>query len=212
MKKNNSMRIAIVVIALTLITSCFVGSTFAKYTATVTANDTANVAKWDIKVNNGQIATDTPSFTFDLFSNPVKDTDGTSNETDVTNGLIAPGTSGSISLVIKNDSDVTANYAITLVEEIVNGGTAVTTSPIEYQVVAGTGAAAADGWGNAATKLNISSADLAVGAEAVTYTVYWRWAIGTDGTIDNAIGIAARETGEPLGIKVTATINVTQVD
>ena len=51
MKKNSTMRVAALLLALTLMTSCFVGGTFAKYTTAGTATDTARVAKWGVVVN-----------------------------------------------------------------------------------------------------------------------------------------------------------------
>lgn len=55
MKKTKSMRVALGMLALTLITSSFVGGTFAKYVtkATSNANDLARVAKWGVTVTTG---------------------------------------------------------------------------------------------------------------------------------------------------------------
>ena len=50
MKKNRTMRAAALLLALTLMTSCFVGGTFAKYTTSDSATDTARVAKWGVTV------------------------------------------------------------------------------------------------------------------------------------------------------------------
>ncbi|MBQ4564451.1 MAG: hypothetical protein IJA58_08210 [Lachnospiraceae bacterium] len=50
MKKNRTLRAASLLLALTLITSCFVGSTFAKYTTKDDGTDTARVAKWGVTV------------------------------------------------------------------------------------------------------------------------------------------------------------------
>jgi hypothetical protein len=50
MKKFNAMRAAATLLVLTLITSCFVGGTFAKYTTSDEASDTARVAKWGVTV------------------------------------------------------------------------------------------------------------------------------------------------------------------
>ena len=49
MKKTKLMRAALLLLVLTLITSCFVGGTFAKYTTSATGSDTARVAKWGFK-------------------------------------------------------------------------------------------------------------------------------------------------------------------
>ena len=50
MKKNWTMRVALLVVALTLITSCFVGGTFAKYVTGASYEDTARVAKFGVVI------------------------------------------------------------------------------------------------------------------------------------------------------------------
>ena len=51
MKKNSTMRVAALLLALTLMTSCFVGGTFAKYVTGDDATDSARVAKWGVEVD-----------------------------------------------------------------------------------------------------------------------------------------------------------------
>ena len=46
LKNNRTMRAAVLLLALVLITSCFVGGTFAKYVTSGDAADLARVAKW----------------------------------------------------------------------------------------------------------------------------------------------------------------------
>ncbi len=50
--RNNGklMRASFVLLVLTLITSCFVGGTFAKYVSERTGDDTARVAKWGVVI------------------------------------------------------------------------------------------------------------------------------------------------------------------
>ena len=50
-KKNWTMRAAVLMLALVLITSCFVGGTFAKYVTSGDAADHARVAKWGVTVD-----------------------------------------------------------------------------------------------------------------------------------------------------------------
>ena len=51
MKQNSKlMRASGILLVLTLITSCFVGGTFAKYVSEGTGEDSARVAKWGVKV------------------------------------------------------------------------------------------------------------------------------------------------------------------
>ena len=56
-KKNVLMRSAGLLLALVLVTSCFVGSTFAKYTVSESGFDTARVAKFGVNIEaNGTMS------------------------------------------------------------------------------------------------------------------------------------------------------------
>ncbi len=46
MRKNKTMRAAVLLLALVMITCCFVGNTFAKYVTVATGEDSARVAYW----------------------------------------------------------------------------------------------------------------------------------------------------------------------
>lgn len=55
-KKNWTMRAAVLMLALVLITSCFVGGTFAKYVTSKSGTDSARVAKFGVTVTaNGDV-------------------------------------------------------------------------------------------------------------------------------------------------------------
>ncbi len=198
MRKSKTMRVASFLLVLTLMTSCFVGSTFAKYTSTASGSDTATVAKWSIFVNNNQIAAENPSITFDLF-NTIKDSDGSNNENDVGQNLIAPGTSGSFDLKILNGSEVTAKYEINF--EVTN----TSNIPIQYSIDNG------NTWSN--TLSSITDKTLTIGAAEVTETVQWRWTFnnGEEGNkADTALGITAQGTAPFITVK--ATLTAEQVD
>ena len=49
-RKNHTLKLAGILLALVLVTSCFVGGTFAKYVTKGTGSDTARVAKFGVKV------------------------------------------------------------------------------------------------------------------------------------------------------------------
>lgn len=79
-KKNWTLRAAVLMLALVLITSCFVGGTFAKYVTSGDAADHARVAKWGVTV--------TAHGTGDVFAKSY-------DNTVIANGeykVIAPGT------------------------------------------------------------------------------------------------------------------------
>lgn len=197
-RKRSSMMVRLVaVLAVTMMfTMCFVGGTFAKYTSSATGNDNANVAKWDIKVGGTNIATN-DTFTFDLFKT-IKDSNGTADETDmspVDGTIIAPGTRGSFDIVIKNDSQVNATYAIDYTVTNTNN------IPVKFSV---------DGtnWFDDINYLDVRSVAINMGATA-TVTVQWMWEFERiDGdNQDTNLGSAASAT-----LEVKAAVTATQVD
>ena len=212
--KNKLMRAATILMVLTLMTSCFVGSTFAKYTSTTTATDSAKVAKWSILVEGTEIAVQPEATTtFNLFDT-VYEVDATTADGDVAADRIAPGTGGQFDFSIENESEVNARYTVTLAATEANGDI-----PIEYSLDGTT-------WETAITDLNgdasLTNIAINMGAAASdTATVYWRWAFTgaesanytstqTD-TTDTALGIAARGGSVPQ-LEIVATIAVEQVN
>ena len=197
-RKRSSMMVRLVAaLAVTMMfTMCFVGGTFAKYTSSATGTDSATVAKWDIKVGGTNIATN-DTFTFDLFKT-IKDSNGTADETDmspVDGTIIAPGTRGSFDIVIKNDSQVNATYAIDYTVTNTNN------IPVKFSV---------DGtnWFDDINYLAVRTVAINMGATA-TVTVQWMWEVArTDGdTQDATLGSAATAT-----LTVAAAVTATQVD
>lgn len=196
-RKRSSMMVRLVaVLAVTMMfTMCFVGGTFAKYTSSATGTDSATVAKWDIKVGGTNIATN-DTFTFDLFKT-IKDSNGTADETDmspVDGTIIAPGTRGYFDIVIKNDSQVNATYAI---DYTVN----TRSIPVKFSVN-GTD------WFDDINYLDVRGVAINMGATA-TVRVQWMWEFErTDGdTQDTTLGSAATAT-----LTVAAAVTATQVD
>lgn len=195
MKKNKLMRLASVLLVAVLLTTSVISGTFAKYVSTSNGSDSARVAKWDIKLEDAAIAN---TFTFDLF-NTVKDSDGTNPEGDIATNdgtIIAPGTSGSFEINLKNDSEVNAKYAIAYTVTNANN------IPVEYKIGTGT-------WTSDLTTLNATDVDINMGDSAAV-TVEWRWAYFVDNAkddADTALGLDGTAT-----ITVTADVTVTQVD
>ena len=77
MRKNKAMRTAALLLVLVLMTSCFVGGTFAKYTTTTSGTAEARVAYWGFDAD--------AEMTLDLFASDYTDVKGAEN-------VIAPGT------------------------------------------------------------------------------------------------------------------------
>lgn len=187
MKKQRFFMLGIITVLVAVLSLTFVSSTFAKYTSTVTGNDSARVAKWAWTYTPGAEAN---TIKFDLF-NTVLDSDG-SAETDIKNAdgtIIAPGTQGSFELKFTNDSEVNAEYSIKFNVENAND------IPVEFSTNNAH-------WGS----LSDLSAVVNMGEEA-SQTIYWRWVFEGDNAKDTALGAAATAT-----VKVTATVTWTQVD
>ena len=194
MKKNTMMRVASALLVAVLLTTCAISGTFAKYVSTSNGSDSARVAKWDIKLEEAAM---TETFTFDLF-NTVKDSNGTDNEADVKAGenetIIAPGTSGSFEINLKNDSEVNAKYAIAYTVTNANN------IPVEYKIGEGE-------WTSNLASLNATDVAINMGQSAAV-TVQWRWVYENNAdAADTTLGLAGTAT-----ITVAADVTVTQVD
>lgn len=209
---RNAKKLAVVaLLAVVAVGSYFVSGTYAKYTTSVSGASTATVAKWAWDYNGTALTKNDSEISFNLFDT-VKDSDGTSAETDVLAGRIAPGTSGSFSFNFQNKSEVNAKYSLTLA---VTKGSAVANAKIQYSLVGG--ASATDWTENLATLANESEVAIAMNSSAVEKTVYWRW-VYDEGAAQDAIdtqvgfdaGTAANEADKQ--ITVTATVTFTQVD
>lgn len=188
MKKNHTARLGALALALTLVSTCLMGGTLAKYTTTVTGTATATVAKW---VFNAYDATDnTKQFN-------VKLTDTALNGK-VTAGKIAPGTDGSFTIEIDaTDSEVALDYIIAF-SNIINKPKNLSfysdeafNTKIENLV---------DYSG-----LNGSIGNDEKDKKTDTKTIYWKWPYeGNDGANDSDDTSSGKTAGE-----MTFTITVT---
>lgn len=115
MKKNWTLKAAGILLALTLITSCFVGGTFAKYVTSSEAAETARVAKFGV---HAFVSTD------DLFKTQYT-TDDSGKGATITcsvdskgsGDLVAPGTKsdGALNVNVSGTPEVAVNVAFKLV-------------------------------------------------------------------------------------------------
>ena len=105
MKKNHTMRAASLLLVLTLITSCFVGGTFAKYTTQIAGSDTARVAQFGVT-----LAVDA-----DLFDKEYDSPSAISVKSHDDADVIAPGTTGTATIfTIAGAPEVDVTVDITL--------------------------------------------------------------------------------------------------
>ena len=120
MKKNLTFKLGLFCAALVLVATCFVTNAWAKYTDTVTASDSARVAKFGFTVNEldaGAWASNTAITVFDTqFVNILADDDS-----DVAGEkLIAPGSHGDFTIEMTNSSEVTVKFELTAVDTNTN--------------------------------------------------------------------------------------------
>ena len=193
MKNNKNIKMISVMLFVVVIAFVLVAGTYSKYISSASGSDTATVAKWDIKAGKAgeelSITGDNASVTFDLFGT-ILDEDGT-EESDVVNGKIAPGTMGEFDFSIKNDSEVNAEYTVNFVLSESN-------LPLEFRINDGE-------WTSNLNGVPTSKIEMGTSANA---NVQWRWAyeqINSDEN-DTSLGI------DPKEVTVTATLVVSQLD
>lgn len=200
MKNNKLAKFMALVLLVTLLAVILVSGTYAKYTTSATGSDSAAVARWNITLNGEDISKGTQkTFKLGLFDT-INDTDFTSEDSDVTAGKIAPGTTGKFEIAkLINNSDVNAQYKITY--SIDNNNI-----PLEFSKDKN---AADSEWKSLSEfSMNDFVALAKDSTEGVsTGTIYWRWKFErNDDSADTDFGINTPK------VVVTATITVEQVD
>lgn len=89
-RKNHTLKLAGILLALVLVTSCFVGGTFAKYVTEGTGSDSARVAKFGVKVT-AEGSTFATSYDKDNTAKTVVSS--------TVDKVVAPGTSGEMAAI-----------------------------------------------------------------------------------------------------------------
>lgn len=216
MKKNVMMRVASALLVAVLMTTCAISGTFAKYTTSATATDSARVAKWGVTVTaSGE----------EVFTEKYKDEAGDNGVQVVsTEDVVAPGTEGSLaSIVIDGTPEVAVKVSyeatLTLTNWTVGGETycpiVFTVNNTDYQITVGITtpeelAAAVVNAINNYSREYAAGTDLST-KDADTLDVSWRWAYEGDNVKDTVLGDAADDGNGPT-IAFTVRTIVTQVD
>lgn len=113
MKKTNTMRVAVLLLALALVTSCFVGGTFAKYITSENGSETARVAKWGVVVEADSFGMFETDYATDDDTATFEGTYSVSAATGDRDDVLAPGTSGSFAnIAITGTPEVAVDVAI----------------------------------------------------------------------------------------------------
>lgn len=179
-KRSNLARLGVLVLALTLITTCLVGGTLARYVTEVVGSAKAVVAKWAFDAKNSDQSISTKNFVIDLGSTTNRTTYPT---TDVKEGVIAPGTTGSFDiLLVGTGSEVGIDYTVKLAAKTgsdpLPDDMVFSFDPITDQNTGVKLASLADETGT----IDYSAADKAM---EETITVYWSWAFDANDTTTN---------------------------
>ena len=222
MKKTRTMRMAAVLFALVLITSCFVGNTFAKYVASGEATDTARVAKFGVTI----VADNTTDGMFKKeYAKEDSEYNGTLSVVSSTEDkVLAPGTEGNVGgFSITGTPEVAVRIKYTVDTFNLTGWTVAGTSDNEFYcpIIFKIGTETVDG-------LTFTDADSLVAAvkakiektvdvDAKTslassndISITWEWPFSTSAANDvkdTALGDAGTAS---ISLKISCT--VTQID
>lgn len=210
MQKNLFARLGVITLALTMVTTCLMGGTLAKYTTTVTGNGSVTAAKFDFNKNTSATwATQTTL-------------GATANVGYADTGIeLYPGQTGTITLPYHFESDVDAVYTpgfnvegtgvFATIANYDNSGT--TFEDIDLTFIIQDSAAQAGSTYAPGNTTKISLKDLnaglqaafkaAIGADASdkidatagvkdgTITITWAWGMDTNNAVDTLNGLAA---------------------
>lgn len=233
MKKNRLMRASVLLLVLTLVTSCFVGGTFAKYVSEGEGEDSARVAKWGVKV---EVTGDGFRETYgkDDFLSNVQ-----GNTVSSTVKVVAPGTKGTFGGVkITGTPEVAVKVETTATVDLSGWNVAdgsefycplvfkigdQTINGLDYSsnTAGGEGSfenAIKTAIQNATTKEYNAGTDLSQAGADITYS--WEWpfekatgdACNQDDVLDTKLGDNAADGSNAPTINITVTTTVTQVN
>lgn len=209
MRKNRTMRVAALLLALTLITSCFVGGTFAKYTTSQNTSDTARVAHW------GFNAAETVTFKlFDTSSDTgIQTIEGTN--------LIAPGSTNTVTFTLVNaDADTAPEVAYKITVDT-TGTTAALSTELEEALSFTLDETTYDTWEALITAVKTLSGDASGSKEYAagtavpdalannkTHTIGWTWAFERNDDVgDTSLGNKAIAELEKLTLSIKITVD-----
>ena len=235
-KKNWTLRAAVLMLALVLITSCFVGGTFAKYVTGKSGTDSARVAKFGVTVTaNGDVfakeyATDDQTVVGTIAKSVISTDKVVAPGTESNGDFVAATVTGTpevavrvsykldaASLQLENWKDGDGKFYCPLVFKVktTNGNTVI--SGMDFQTAEAMKAALVNAVA-AYTKDYAPGTDLS-GKAAETLTISWEWPFetGADGdkpannVKDTFLGDEAA-AGRAATVSLTLATTVTQID
>lgn len=172
-KKSKAARLGALALALTLVTTCLMGGTMARYVSEVTGSATATVAAWSFKANGES----TEKFEIDLGSTANRQ----AYDSGIMEGVIAPGTSGSFDIVIDGSgSEVGVDYIMAFDATSINDKKIDLPADLTFTVDNGEGATAYKMGDPVEGTIAYNAADM-----KKTLKVTWSWAFDENDTKDD---------------------------
>ena len=226
MKKGVFPRIAAVLMILTLLSTCAISGTFAKYVTSGSTTATARVAKWGVTIEASNADDSGAPFKNSYATNgEVTNLKGETIENAVlsTEAVVAPGTSGGLGAInVTGTPEVAVNIAYTVTELKFENWTVNETEfycPLVFTIgettITGTEYAsdtelvealrtAIEGFSDNYE----AGTDLSTLSDPNNVSITWEWSFDGEDEKDTALGNA--ET--PATISLELTVTVTQID
>lgn len=206
MKKNRTLKLGLLALALVLVTTSIMSSTLAKYATSFDGTGTVYVAGWKAILKDGENAqgtepAGTESVNLDLFNTIVGNKDVIGGDR-----KIAPGTSGSFKLTY-NTENSEVDHEVTIEIEKVNG---VIPQNMVFSVVK-------DAYISGPESFNLNTTPVVTFSEEIlaaqdgsegTLTINWVWPIETTDNAniqDTKDGVELGWTNNPITLKTTFT-------
>ncbi len=236
MKKNKMMRFASMLLVLTLLSTCAISGTFAKYTTENTSTDSARVAKWGVTITSKGDAFAKEYETTDTnVSTIAKSVVNTSTDN---KNLVAPGTSGTFTTsVISGTPEVAVAITYEAIVDISGSWVGDENGTFYFPIVVKVGEtevtlaqdaiASAETWESAikaaieAKKANYAANTTLSEHDQEDLAVTWAWAFDADNGVNDAkdtylgnvaAGLYTDKSYTTPEISISVKTTVTQVD
>ena len=187
--KNYKKILILIAIIFLIISIFFIIQTYSKYLSSATGETSVSIAKWNIKVNNLSVTTNT-----DISASIVPVFPGNSN---IANNIIAPTAEGYFDLILDfQDTDVSFNYTIS--------SSVAEDSPVKDFVIVGYSIDNGERIDITNTQDNLVSEDILLTDNITTRTVrvFVKWIDDDSQTMDNADDTIATTSNNPAKFNV----------
>ncbi len=213
MKKNVMMRLASGLLIAVLLTTCAIAGTFAKYTTSVSSQDSARVAKWGFDSTSMDITT--------LFNN-VYDVSTSDYTVESAVDVIAPGTQGFAQFKFAYDeaNGINAPEVDYTFEVDASDSVCATSIQDNANIQWKLDDSGWLTWTNFIAAIEALDGDkdyeagelpVGFGTADNTHTIYWRW-VFTTGNESDVKDTAMGNADDLANVKIVIKITATQID